>query len=134
MKKILLIEDELFISDLYKGILQSAGFEVMEAYNGEQALQMAKSGPDLILLDIMLPGLNGLQLLKKMKSEKSTQDIPVVLITNLGQEIFIKEAYELGAQGYLLKVRLEPQDLIEQVNFFLTNPNFKMDYNKLVFD
>lgn len=134
MKKILLIEDDFFILDLYKRILQGAGFEVVAAYDGEQGLQMVRSAPDLILLDIMLPGLNGLQLLKKIKSEKSIQNIPVVLITNLGQSSIIKAAFDLGAQGYLLKIRLKPHDLIEQVNIFLSNPNFKMDYSKLIFD
>ncbi|OGE25041.1 hypothetical protein A3C26_04390 [Candidatus Daviesbacteria bacterium RIFCSPHIGHO2_02_FULL_39_12] len=134
MKKILLIEDEYFISDLYKKILQDAGFEVITAMDGEQGLQKAKLGPDLILLDIMLPGLNGLQLLQKLKAENSVKNIPVVLITNLAQANIIKEAFNLGACGYFLKVRLKPEDLIEQVNIFLTNPNFKMDYEKLVFD
>ena len=88
----------------------------------------------MILLDIMLPGLNGLQLLQKLKAENSVKNIPVVLITNLAQANIIKEAFNLGACGYFLKVRLKPEDLIEQVNIFLTNPNFKMDYEKLVFD
>ena len=134
MKKILLIEDEFFIADLYKRILERAGFVVMIAWNGEQGLQMARENPDLILLDIMLPRLNGLQLLKKLKSESGIKNIPVVLLTNLGQANIIKEAFDGGAQGYLLKVRLNPEDLIEQVNIFLTNPDFKMDYNKLTFD
>lgn len=135
MSKILLIEDEYFISDLYKRILEDAGFEVMTATDGQEGLQKAKLNPDLILLDIMLPGLNGLQLLQKLKSEEGTvRNIPVVLITNLGQANIIKEAFNLGAQGYLLKVNLKPQDLIDQVNIFLANPDFKMDYEKLVFD
>lgn len=134
MSKILLIEDEYFILDLYKRILEDAGFEVMTAMDGEQGLEKAKLNPDLILLDIMLPGLNGLQLLQKLKSENSMKNIPVVLITNLGQANIIKEAFNLGVQGYLLKVRLKPQDLIDQVNIFLADPVFKMDYEKLVFD
>lgn len=134
MKKILLIEDEFFIADLYKRILEGAGFEVMMAGNGEQGLQMVRQSPALILLDIMLPRLNGFQLLKKLKSESGTGNIPVVLLTNLGQENIIKEMFNLGAQGYLLKVRLKPEDLINYVNIFLANPNFKMDYNKITFD
>lgn len=134
MKKILLIEDEFFIADLYKRILEEAGFEVMVASNGEQGLQMATQGPALILLDIMLPRLNGFQVLKKLKSESATGNIPVVLLTNLAQENMIKEAFNLGAQGYLLKVRLKLEDLVKFVNIFLANPNFKMDYNKITFD
>ncbi len=134
MKKILLIEDDFFILELYKRILGGAGFEVITASDGEQGLQIAKQGPDLILLDIMLPKLNGLQVLRGLKSETITRHIPVVLITNLGQSSIIKEAFELGAQGYLLKVRLEPEELIRQVNIFLADPNFKMDYQKMAFD
>lgn len=134
MSNILIIEDEYFISDLYKKILEEAGFEVITAVDGDQGLQKARLNPDLILLDIMLPGLNGLELLQKLKSEETIKNIPVILITNLGQANIIKEAFDLGAQGYLLKVRLKPQDLVEQVKAFLANPNFKMDYDKLVFD
>ena len=134
MKKILLIEDEFFISDLYKRILEEAGFELMIAGNGEQGLQMARQDPGLILLDIMLPRLNGFQLLKKLKAESKLQNIPVVLLTNLGQENIIQEAFNLGAQGYFLKVSLKPEDLVKFVNIFLTNPNYKMDYNKITFD
>lgn len=134
MKKILLIEDEFFILDLYQRILESHGFEVLTAVDGEQGLEQANLGPDLILLDIMLPKFNGLQVLTKLKSQTQTQNIPVILITNLGQESIIKEAYNCGAQGYLLKVNLNPKDLVEHVNNFLNNPNLKMDYGKLVFD
>lgn len=134
MSKVLLIEDEFFISDLYKRILEGAGFEILTAMDGEQGLEMAKTHPDLILLDIMLPKLNGLQLLKMLKSESEFKNIPVVLLTNLGQAEVIKNAFGMGAQGYLLKVNLKPEDLIEQVKKYLADPSYKMDFQKITFD
>lgn len=134
MKKILLIEDEFYILDLYKRILERAGFEVLTAIDGQQGLDMAGLTPDLILLDMMLPKLNGLQVLKLLKSQDHTQNIPVVLITNLGQETIIKQAFDMGAQGYLLKVNLKPQDLVGYVNRFTSDPNFKMNPNSMPFD
>ncbi len=134
MKKILLVEDEFFMADLYKRILEKGGFEVTVAINGLQGFELANQGFDLILLDIMLPKLNGLQLLKKLKTEQPLNKTPVVLLSNLGQANIIKEAYELGAQGYFLKVSLKPQELIKQVNLFLQDPQYKMDFHKLAFD
>ncbi len=134
MKKILLIEDEFYILDLYKRILMSAGFAILTAFDGEQGLKMAKLGPDLILLDIMLPKLNGIMVLKQLKSDPLTKNIPVVIITNLGQEVIIKQTFDLGAQGYFLKVRLKVEDLVSEVNKYLADPSFKMDYQKLTFD
>lgn len=134
MDKILLIEDDFYIADLYRTILQAQGFEVILAMDGAEGLELALSQPDLILLDIMLPKLNGLMVLKKLKSEQLTKNIPVVLLTNLGQESIIKAAFAVGAAGYLLKARLEPAELIKQVGNFLANPSFKMDPNALVLD
>lgn len=134
-KKVLLIEDELFIRDLYEHILKEAGIGVEVADDGEQGLQKAKNkGISLILLDIMLPKLNGIEVLKILKSDEATRSIPVVLLTNLGQDSVIKTAYDLGVQGYLLKVSLKPEDLVKCVNDFFMNPNLKMDYNTLDLD
>jgi CheY-like chemotaxis protein len=132
--KILLIEDEFYIRDLYKGILESGGFELELAMDGSDGLQKAQALPKLILLDIMLPGINGLEVLKTLKLDPRTKDIPVVLVTNLGQEDVIKEAFDLGAQGYLLKVNLTAQELVKIVKQFLDNPTFKMNVDRLYFD
>lgn len=135
MKKVLLIEDELFIRDLYEHILKGAGIGVEVADDGEQGLQKAKDeGVSLILLDIMLPKLNGIQVLKILKSDEATRSIPVILLTNLGQSSVIKTAYEMGAQGYLLKVRLTPSGLVKCVEDFFANPLFKMNFDTLDLD
>lgn len=134
-KKVLLIEDELFIRDLYQHILEGAGIRVEVADDGKQGIAKAKEGSiNLILLDIMLPQLNGIQVLKKLKEDPKTSKIPVVLLTNLGQASVIKTAYDLGAQGYLLKVRMRPQDLIQCVRDYFYNPNLKMNYDTLNLD
>ena len=133
-KKLLLIEDEFYIRDLYKEILEHAGFEVDLASDGKEGLERSKLIPNLILLDIMLPKLNGLDVLKFIKGDPTTAQIPVLLITNLGQEDVIKEAFRLGAAGYLLKINLEADDLINLVNKYLVDPTFKMDVNTLTFD
>lgn len=134
MKKILLIEDEFYILDLYRMILEKAGFEVLLAEDGEKGYNLAQNLPDLILLDIMLPKMNGIILLKKLKEEYLTKKIPVVLLTNLGQGEVIKTAFDSGASGYFLKVRLNPNELVKKINIFIENPNFKMDPKSMVFN
>ncbi|MBI2595643.1 response regulator [Candidatus Daviesbacteria bacterium] len=127
--KILLVEDESFISELYQKILTEAGYQVITVIDGEQALKMASSDLNLILLDIMIPKLNGIEVLKKLKSQESTKKIPVVLITNLGSENIINYAFRIGAQGYLMKMRLTPFEILNKVDEFLNNPNYRMEPN-----
>lgn len=133
-KHVLLIEDEFFIADLYKNILTNAGFEVALAQDGDAGLKLAQGMPKLILLDIMLPKVNGVKILSLLKSDEKTRHIPVILLTNLGQADVIQEAFKIGAQGYLLKMHLNPADLVKYVNDFIANPNLKMDVNSLVLD
>lgn len=134
MAKILLVEDEFSISELYKIILEKAGFEVFLAGDGEKGYEQAKKLPDLILLDVMLPKINGIMLLKKLKRDDLTKNIPVVLLTNLGQGEIIRTAFENGAAGYYLKLSLNPDSLVETVNIFIQDPGFKMDQKTLIFD
>jgi DNA-binding response OmpR family regulator len=133
-KKILLIEDELSINDLYKRVLEHAGFEVIVAFDGIQGLALAQNKPDVILLDIMLPKMNGIEVLKQIKLLEGTKRIPVVLISNLGQTEVIEKAYQLGAQGYILKMRINPGQLVEFVNLFLKDPNYIMPFDSLILD
>jgi CheY-like chemotaxis protein len=133
-KWVLLVEDEIYIKDLYVRILEDSGIKVTTAEDGDSGLNLAQKIPDLILLDIMLPKKNGLEVLTQLKRNVNTSSIPVVLVTNLGQEDVIRHAYGIGAQGYLLKMNLEPEQLIEVTQQFLTNPAYKMDFNTLNFD
>lgn len=133
-KKILLIEDETFIRELYVRILSEKGYQVVAAINGEEGWKMAKDGPDLILLDIMLPKLNGIELLKKLKDDINLKKIPVVLLTNLGQKEVIEEAFMIGASGYMIKMGTTPYEVAGQIKQFIDNPDYKMNYEKLVLD
>lgn len=118
-KTILLVEDDLFIRELYQRVLSEAGFKVMTAENGIDGLKMAEARPDLILLDIMLPEMDGITVLAKLKRNAATAQIPVILLTNLGQESVIKKAFKIGAKGYLVKMHFSPYEIVNQVkNFF----------------
>lgn len=127
---ILLIEDEVFISDLYKRILLQAGFNVLTALDGVDGVNLANQHkPDLILLDIMMPKMHGIDVLKNLKKSPQTAQIPVVLLTNLGNEHIIKDAFTLGAQGYFLKMKISPYDLIEKAKEYINDPRQVMDIN-----
>lgn len=129
--QILLVEDELYIRELYERILKEAGFDVISAEDGKQGLDLAQKIPDLILLDIMMPALNGIELLKKLKADEKTKNISIVLLTNLGQESIIRQAMEHGVRGYMMKMRVSPYDIVNEVREFLTNPNHTTDLRTL---
>jgi len=119
-KQILLVEDDQMVRELYAEILRDAGYKVYEAVNGEDGLRMAgERSYDLVLLDIMLPKLDGLAVLKGIKENEATKQLPVVLLTNLGRESIIKEGFTLGADGYLIKSEYNPEELLAEIDKFL---------------
>lgn len=125
-KKILLVEDEDFIRELYARQLAKAGFLIKTAPDGQTGLQILQTeGFDLLLLDIMLPGMNGLQLLREFKTKNPTSPMITILLTNLGQEAVIKEGFELGAQAYLIKASYTPDQVVNEVKnaLFGNQPN-----------
>lgn len=116
MKKILLVEDEEYIADMYKMKFEKHGYETIVAADGEEGLKLAESRkPDLILLDLVLPRLSGFEVLKKLKENKKTKDIKVYIISNLGQNGEINHGFKDGADGYLIKSSLTPSQLVENV-------------------
>lgn len=120
--KLLLIEDEDFIRDLYKRQLELAGLPTDAFGMGNDGLNAAHQNPaayDLVLLDIMLPDTNGLQILKDLKQNNATKTIPVILLTNLSQDMLIKEGFELGAEGYLVKAAYTPAQIVQEVKNIL---------------
>ncbi len=121
-KKILLAEDDEFLRDLYGGELKKAGYEILIASDGEEALQLIRrEKPDLILLDIMMPKITGLDLLKKMKLEEELKAVPVILMTSLKQDSVINEGFTLGAVGYLVKTEATPSQVVNEVNKFFNS-------------
>lgn len=115
-KRILLVEDEDFIRDLYLRQLTKAGFLVEAVADGQAALDTLKVKTfDLLLLDIMLPGINGLQVLREFKTQYPNSVMITILLTNLGQEAVIKEGFELGAQAYLIKASYTPDQVVNEV-------------------
>lgn len=117
-RRILLIEDDAYIRELYEEVLKNAGYEVVTGVDGEEGLAKASDGVyDLVLLDIMLPKLTGIEVLKQFKAQGSKLiDVPVYLLTNLGEETIAKETYKLGADGYLLKAKYLPRELIKEID------------------
>lgn len=115
-KKILLVEDESLIRELYARQLTKAGFVVKSVADGEAGLEeLKKEQFDMCLLDIMLPGMNGLEMLREFKSKNPNSSMIVVLLTNLGQESVIKEGFDLGAQAYLIKTSYTPDQIVQEV-------------------
>lgn len=115
-KKVLLIEDEPLLIDLYETSFDDQDFELEIAKDGEAGLKMAAGQPDLILLDILLPGINGFEVLRRLKASPKTREIPVIVLTNLGSEKTDKDkqlALSLGAVDYLVKSYHTPDEMIE---------------------
>lgn len=113
---ILIVEDDTFLSNIYKTKFEMEGFDVIMADNGEVGLAMAKSKkPDIVLLDILLPKMDGFMVLKELKADKEAQNIPVILLTNLGQKDDVNKGLELGAVDYLIKAHFKPSETVEKV-------------------
>ncbi|MBU0708737.1 response regulator transcription factor [Patescibacteria group bacterium] len=119
-KKILIVEDDKMMRDLYSDILTGAGYEVELAEDGLVAEKMMKKGGyDLVLLDIMLPDRDGLQVLESLNVKQRKACGKVVVLTNLGQDTLVKNGFELGADGYLFKYALNPDQILEEMKGFL---------------
>jgi len=115
-KTILLAEDDTMISSMYKTKFEQANFNVLTADNGADGLDLAlENKPDLILLDIIMPQLDGFAVLERLKMSSKTKNIPVFLLTNLGTEEDIQKGQELGAKDYLVKANLTPAEVLDKV-------------------
>lgn len=120
-KKILIVEDDQFLREFYQELLAGEGHAVDVASDGETALYKLQNNEyDLALLDIMLPKKDGLQILRdlKLKPAKSS-NITIVVLTNLGQDVIIKQCFELGVDGYLIKSALNPDQVLAEVRSYL---------------
>lgn len=114
--KALLVEDDSLILEMYKTRMVSEGWEVFTTDRGSEAIKLAKEQkPDIILLDVILPETDGFSILEELKSESSTKNIPVLMLTNLGQESDQSRGKEIGAEGYFIKSQHTPADVITKI-------------------
>lgn len=120
MKTLLIVEDDYYIRDIYQRTFVKGGYAVDVAADGAEAVVKGNSKMyDLVLLDIMLPKVTGIDVLKQLRIEgKPNAKTPIYLITNLGQEDIIKQAFVLGADGYLIKSQLRPDEILREVETF----------------
>jgi DNA-binding response OmpR family regulator len=115
-RKILIIEDELALQKTFSDILEKEGYQVISALNGESGLMLAKrENPDLILLDLILPQKDGFEVLKELKKDETTKEIPVIVLTNLEDIQSVERAVELGATTYLVKAQYTLKEVIQKI-------------------
>ncbi len=116
MKQILLIEDDPFLIDIYTTKFKESGFSVETAADGEAAIRKAKEKkPDLMILDIVLPQIDGWEVLKRIKSNPEFKDLKVIILSNLGQKEEVKKGINLGATKYLIKAHYTPSQVVEEI-------------------
>ncbi|HXK32128.1 MAG TPA: response regulator [Candidatus Paceibacterota bacterium] len=116
MKTILFVEDESTLQKTLGEVLTKEGYQVISALDGEIGLRIAKEKkPDLILLDLILPKMNGFEVLKKIKEDGATKDIPIIVLTNLEGMEDIQKALELGAATYLVKANYSLEEVLEKI-------------------
>ncbi|MFH1286817.1 MAG: response regulator [Candidatus Magasanikbacteria bacterium] len=111
-----IIEDDTFLVNIYKTKFEMEGFSVSVSENGEAGLAaVKKKQPDIILLDILMPKMDGFTVLKKLKADKNLKDVPVILLTNLGQKNDVEKGIDLGAVDYLIKAHFKPSETVAKV-------------------
>jgi DNA-binding response OmpR family regulator len=114
--RVLIIEDDKFLRELMLKKLASEGFETIAAVDGESGVKkMKEEKPDIALLDLILPGIDGFEVLAKVKEEPTTASIPVVILSNLGQKDDVEKGLKLGATDYLVKAHFTPNEIIKKV-------------------
>ena len=119
-KSILIVEDEPLLSNLLKQRLEKEGYVVVQAQDGQEALEKLKEQmPNLVLLDIILPKMSGFEFLEKVREGPQLEGVPIIIISNLGQESDIQKGQSLGAVGYFVKAHISIEDLVGQIKQFL---------------
>lgn len=114
--KILIVEDDKFLRGLIASKLAKEGFEVVEAVDGEDGVKkIPEAMPDLVLLDLLLPGIDGFEVLKQVKAIEASKNIPVIILSNLGAKEDIEKGLSLGAIDFMVKAHFTPEEIIEKV-------------------
>jgi len=118
--KVLIVEDDPTLAEMYGTKFTAEGFDVLHAGDGVEGLEMAKTKkPDAILLDVMMPKMDGFATLKELKADKILKKIPVIMLTNLGQEEDVKKGKDLGAEDYFVKANQTPAEIVAKVKGLL---------------
>ena len=120
MAKIIIVEDDKFLRDLITQKVLKEGYLVVEAVNGEEGVAKAKEEkPDLMLLDLILPGIDGFEVLRQVKENPETSSIPVIILSNLGQKDDVERGMKLGAADYLIKAHFTPGEILTKIKSIL---------------
>lgn len=120
MAKVLIIEDDQFLSELITKKLDEEGFEIVLAVDGEEGWEkVQKEKPDLLLLDLLLPGIDGFEIMERMKKDSKLDKIPIIIVSNYGQESKIQRAMNLGAKDYLVKANFTTGEIADKVRSVL---------------
>ena len=119
-KKVLIVEDDNFVAEVYSTKLLEMGHEVVVAQNGEEGLaKVGEARPDLILLDIIMPVMGWIEMLEELKKKEEWKNIPVILLTNVGEKESVQKVRDLGVQNYLIKSHFTPAEVIEKIESVL---------------
>lgn len=115
-KKVMLVEDDRFLSSLIKARLEKDGFGVTQAFDGEQAIEALNAErPSLVILDLIMPKTNGFEVLKTISMTPGLNQTPVIIVSNLAQDSDIEKARQLGAKEYFVKVKISIDDLVDKI-------------------
>lgn len=117
---ILIVEDEHVFRMIYRGVLENAGFTVLEAENGKKGWDIVlEKKPDLVLLDLILPEMNGYEVLKNIRQNPDTKNIPIIVFSVMGADENVQKALDLGANYFKIKGANSPSDILEQIDKIL---------------
>ncbi len=116
MAKVLIVDDDMTLRELYEERMKAEGFTIISASDGEEAIEKTtKEKPDVILLDIMMPKINGIDVMKMLREKDETKDIPIIILTALIQEIDKIKDMMKPTDGYLVKSEIMPKDVVDKV-------------------
>jgi two-component system, OmpR family, response regulator VicR len=123
-KKVMLVEDDRFLSSIIKTRLEKDGLLVTQAFDGEDAIKrLTEEQPDLIILDLIMPKMNGFEVLKEISTTPGLEKTPVVIVSNLAQDSDIEKARQLGAKEYFVKVKVSVDDLVGKIENLVQQPS-----------
>lgn len=120
-KSIMIVEDDIFVSDIYQVKIHAEGLEAIVAMNGMEAIKHLEDGakPDLILLDIVMPYMDGMEVLRRLKANDEWKEIPVILLTNLSDKSQVDECLGMGAKDYIIKSHFTPSEVMAKAYTWL---------------